>query len=73
VISARVKMIKPEPAIFRHMLDQFQLDPQETVFIDDLSANIEAAAQFGIHTIHFTSPAQCRKALVKLGCLQDNH
>jgi putative hydrolase of the HAD superfamily len=69
VISARVKMIKPEPAIFRHMLDQFQLDPQQTVFIDDLCANIEAAAQFGIHTIHFTSPAQCRKALVKLGCL----
>jgi len=69
VISARVKLVKPEPAIFRYLLDQFKLDPQETVFIDDTCDNIEAAAHFGIHTIHFTSPAQCRKALVKMGCL----
>jgi len=69
VISARVKLVKPEPAIFRLLLNQFHLDPQETVFIDDLSENIEIAAHFGMHTIHFTSPTQCHKALVKLGCL----
>jgi putative hydrolase of the HAD superfamily len=69
VISARVKLVKPEPAIFRHLLDLYHLDPQQTVFIDDLCDNIETAAHFGIHTIHFTSPAQCRKALVKFGCL----
>jgi putative hydrolase of the HAD superfamily len=69
VISARVKLVKPEAAIFRHLIDQFNLDPQQTVFIDDFHENIESAAHFGIHTIHFTSPAQCRKALIKLGCL----
>jgi putative hydrolase of the HAD superfamily len=69
VISARVRMIKPELEIFAHLLEQYQLDPRQTVFIDDLAANIESAAHFGIHTIHFTSPAQCRKALVRLGCL----
>jgi putative hydrolase of the HAD superfamily len=70
VISARVKLVKPEPAIFRHLLDRFHLDPQQTIFIDDLSDNIEVAAHFGIRTILFTSPAQCRKALVNYGCLE---
>jgi putative hydrolase of the HAD superfamily len=69
VISARVKLVKPEPAIFRHLINQFNLEPQDTVFIDDLCENIESAAHFGIHTIHFTSPGQCRRALVKMGCL----
>ena len=58
VISSKVKLVKPEPEIFRYLLDTYQLDPQETVFIDDHKPNITAAARFGIHTIHFTSTAQ---------------
>jgi putative hydrolase of the HAD superfamily len=69
VISSHIKLIKPDPAIFRYLLDRFNLDPQQTVFIDDHIPNIEAAAGFGIQTIHFTSPTQCEKELIRLGCL----
>ena len=35
VISGDVKMAKPDPRIFRHVLDEYGLDPAATVFIDD--------------------------------------
>ena len=38
-----------------------------TVFIDDNLPNIEGARAAGMHTIHFTSPQQCREALRVLG------
>ncbi len=69
IISSEVKMIKPEPQIYRYLLDSCQLDPRETVFFDDYPANIEAASRFGIQAIRFTSSAQCEAELIRLGCL----
>ncbi|MEG2366229.1 MAG: HAD-IA family hydrolase [Alistipes sp.] len=36
--------------MFEILLDRYHLDPVQTLFIDDRAANLEAAAQFGIHT-----------------------
>ena len=69
VISCRVGLCKPEPAIYAHLLDHYNLAARETVFIDDLAVNLEAAAEFGIRTIRFESAAQCAAALRDLGCL----
>ena len=69
VISCRVGFCKPEPAIYRHLLEHYALPPHETVFIDDLPVNLEAAAAFGIRTIRFEHPEQCAAALRALGCL----
>jgi putative hydrolase of the HAD superfamily len=69
VISSRINLVKPDAAIFHYLLDTYQLDPLQTIFIDDHAPNIEAAARLGIRTIHFTSPAQCEKALIQMGCL----
>lgn len=55
LISAEEGVIKPDPAIFRLLLDRYALLPQETLFIDDLAPNAEAAARLGIHTICFTA------------------
>jgi HAD superfamily hydrolase (TIGR01509 family) len=63
VISGEVKMMKPEPAVFRHLLDTFKLHAQESVFIDDVLANIDGARQMGLHTIWFKDAAQCRREL----------
>ena len=63
VISGEVKMMKPEPAVFTHLLDTFNLRPEESVFIDDVLANIDGARQLGLHTIWFKDAAQCRREL----------
>ena len=67
VISCRVGLCKPEPAIYAHLLETYALDPRETVFIDDLDVNLATAAKFGIRTIRFEHPAQCAAALRRLG------
>lgn len=69
VFSCVVKLIKPEPAIYAHLLSEHGLNPADTVFIDDLQANLDAATAFGIRTIRFESAAQCERDLAALGCL----
>jgi HAD superfamily hydrolase (TIGR01509 family) len=63
VISGEVMMVKPEPEVFTHLLERFGLRAGETVFIDDLPANIEAARRIGLHTIQFRDAAQCQQEL----------
>lgn len=53
IFSYTVKLIKPDPEIYKCILDRYDLDPAECVFIDDLDENISAAAALGIHTILF--------------------
>lgn len=48
VVSCEVGVVKPEPEIYRLLLDRYGLDPAETLFIDDRPANIAAAAELGI-------------------------
>lgn len=67
VVSGEVKMRKPFPPIYHHILDKFKLDPKTTVFIDDSLPNIETANRLGIHGIHFQSPEQLAIELKKLG------
>ena len=69
VFSSRIQMVKPEPGIYEHLLAEYRLDPGETVFIDDIGENLDAASAFGIRTIRFFEPAQCRADLEKLACL----
>ena len=66
VISCRIKKVKPEIDIYVHLLNEYQLDATETVFIDDMSENLVAARSIGIQTIQFQSPAQCRRDLFEL-------
>jgi putative hydrolase of the HAD superfamily len=69
VISCRLQVCKPEPAIYAYLLETYRLEGAHTVFIDDTEANLTAAAQFGMRTIKFESPAQCERQLHVLGCL----
>jgi putative hydrolase of the HAD superfamily len=69
VISCRLYLCKPEPAIYAYLLETYGLDGANTVFIDDTAANLIAAAQFGMRTIQFESPAQCERQLQTLGCI----
>lgn len=42
-ISAEVKLLKPDPQIYRAFLHKFALRPEECVFIDDTPINVEGA------------------------------
>lgn len=63
VISCRIQMVKPEAQIYRYLLNEFQLDAAETIFIDDMPENLAAASAAGIRTIRFVDPAQCERDL----------
>ena len=56
LISGEDKLIKPNQAIYQLAKKRFNLDPEETVFIDDKKENIEAAKKLGFLTIHLTDP-----------------
>jgi putative hydrolase of the HAD superfamily len=70
VISGEVRMVKPEPEVFEHLLQRFDLRPEECVFVDDLAINIDAAARAGLHTIQFHDAAQCQRELKRLLAIQ---
>ncbi len=53
VISCEEGVAKPQPEIYDLLLQRFNLNPTETLFIDDRKENVEAAAAKGISTVHF--------------------
>lgn len=53
VVSCEVGIVKPMPEIYDLLLERFNLDPAETIFIDDRKENVDAAAAKGIATFHF--------------------
>ena len=69
VISCRINLVKPDPKIFKHILSIYNLEPAQTVFIDDSPANIEAAENLGIKSILFKDAGQCRKILETMGLI----
>jgi putative hydrolase of the HAD superfamily len=67
VVSCRVGLLKPEPAMYRRLLDGYGLAAAETAFIDDLQPNVDAAAALGMIAIRFTGAADCARALRAAG------
>ena len=63
VISGECGMRKPEQAIFLHAAKSLGLEPEQCVFIDDLEANVAAAAACGMTGVHHTETAQTAAAL----------
>ncbi len=66
IISAEVGLMKPDPSIFRLVVDRLGVAPSEAVFIDDFPLNVRGAREFGLHAIRFQSYAQVRQELETL-------
>ncbi len=66
VLSFEVKLIKPDPAIFDYILSEFDLDPGQTVFLDDMDYNTLAASRKGIKTITVTDLEESIRELYEL-------
>lgn len=67
VASCEVKALKPEPAIYKALLDKYNLVAEETVFVDDNPVNAEAAFEMGITGIPFTNVKNLCKMMVEYG------
>lgn len=57
VISSEVGMVKPDPEIYRYTLDLVQSRPEESLFIDDNTINVDAAKALGINGFVYTDCA----------------
>jgi 2-haloacid dehalogenase len=68
-VSGELKLAKPDPAIYRHVLAAAGKPATSCVFIDDAPRNVAAAASLGFHAIHFVDPDDLGRKLADLGFL----
>lgn len=57
VESSREGLAKPDPEIYRRVLDQLGVAPEEAVFLDDIGRNLKPARSMGMTTIKVESAA----------------
>jgi putative hydrolase of the HAD superfamily len=75
IFSGDAKASKPDPAVYGLLQTRYALDPAQTVFIDDLKANVQVASDLGWLSIHFESARQLQtrlEALAIMGEAQQN-
>ena len=66
IISAEVKVAKPDPKIYHIALEQLQVQADEAVFVDDFIENIEACEKVGMKGIHFKDPKSALQQLKQM-------
>lgn len=71
VWSFQHKMAKPDPAIYKIVLERLGTKPEETLFIDDKLANVEAARALGLLAIQFSTIDKLRDDLIAAGLDRD--
>lgn len=69
VVSGEEKVAKPDPRIYRILLERYGLRAAEAVFIDDNPHNAQAASALGLHGVHFRSATELRRELQELSLL----
>ena len=70
IVSGDVKLVKPDPAIYRLTLERMgNPAPEDVIFIDDSAVNIEAASRLGFRTHHFSGSHGLERALLETGLL----
>lgn len=67
VWSFQLRLAKPDPAIYRHVLAKLGTLPEETLFLDDKPENIQAARALGMKAILFSTVEQLRADLLAAG------
>jgi putative hydrolase of the HAD superfamily len=65
-VSGELRLLKPEAAIYRHVLDDLGITPAEMVFVDNRADNVAGAQDLGITGHVFTDAASLRAFLTAL-------
>jgi 2-haloacid dehalogenase len=66
-VSARVGLIKPDPAIYQTHTEAFGLAPEACLFIDDSPANVAGAKDCGWQAVVFTDADKLKRDLAEFG------
>jgi 2-haloacid dehalogenase len=66
VVSGEEGVIKPDPAIYRILLDRFALDPERAFYVDDRIENVRAAEEVGMRASVFVDAPTLRRRLHEL-------
>lgn len=66
ILSCDVKLIKPDSAIYHKLFEKYDLVPEDSVFIDDLFANVEAAKRTGMKGIVFEGVDRAEELLKEM-------
>jgi epoxide hydrolase-like predicted phosphatase len=66
VISAEVRLHKPQPEIYLLAAQRLEVEPSECLFVDDLKENCEGAEAVGMTAIRHHSPAETIAKLTEL-------
>ena len=67
ILSHELGLRKPDPAIYRAALKMSGTKAEETVFVDDLKPNVEAACALGMIGIRFRSAEDLKKRFAAIG------
>jgi putative hydrolase of the HAD superfamily len=71
VWSYQLRIAKPDPAIYRYVLEKLGTQPGETLFVDDREDNIQAATTAGMKGVIFSTVAKLRQDLIAQGLDED--
>ena len=66
-VSAELGFLKPDPRIYRWLLETGEIEAGESVFLDDVERNVDGAKAVGMHACVFTTAAKARDDLRALG------
>jgi 2-haloacid dehalogenase len=69
VVSGRIRLIKPDPRVFRHLLRVCDASPGDMLFIDDSRINVDTARALGFHVVHHVDPDETAAAVQRFGLL----
>ena len=53
-VSSNYLMLKPDVEIYKRFLKEYDLKPEECLFVDDMEVNVEAAKKAGMNAFRFT-------------------
>ncbi len=66
ILSYKEGMVKPNPEIYKRLLQRYGLKPEECIFIDDTPVNIKEAENQGIHGVVFKNREQAAEDIDRL-------
>jgi 2-haloacid dehalogenase len=67
VVSGKEGVVKPDPRIFRVLLERYDINPVDAVYIDDAQHNVVAAAELGMRSMLFAGHDRLRDELAGIG------
>lgn len=69
VISCYCHLLKPDDSIYEYLIEKFNIDAEDTIFIDDTELNIIASEKNGIKGIHLPDYSELSNKLKDFGII----